>query len=87
MTTQKACEVLKTHNEWRRGADLYPIPSAKELGEATDIVLKKIAIYQNLLNDLRREYLSCINLETGEPIAPISNLIKLWDNVNNELNS
>jgi hypothetical protein len=41
MTIQKAIEILKTHNEWRRGAEI-PMTDTKELGIAIDVALKTL---------------------------------------------
>jgi len=44
MTLKEAIEILRKHNEWRRGADVEMI-SPKKVGEAIDVI---IAHYDNL---------------------------------------
>lgn len=38
MNKEKALDILRTHNEWRRGAEI-PMQDPKELGEAIDIAI------------------------------------------------
>lgn len=38
MNKEKALDILRTHNEWRRGADIS-MQDPKELGEAIDIAI------------------------------------------------
>ena len=39
-----------------------------------------------LLEEVRNHYLLCTDFETGHPKANLNVLLKLWDEVNNELN-
>jgi hypothetical protein len=41
MTTNKAIELLKKYNEWRRGAEVE-MPHPSEIGLAIEIVIKEI---------------------------------------------
>jgi hypothetical protein len=41
MTIAEAIALLKTHNRWRRGADI-PMPDARQLGIAIDVLLDEI---------------------------------------------
>jgi hypothetical protein len=41
MTTNKAIEVLKKYNDWRRGAEIE-IPHPSEIGLAIEIVINEI---------------------------------------------
>lgn len=40
MTLKEAIQILKTHNEWRRGADVS-MPSIKDLGLAIDLIVSE----------------------------------------------
>lgn len=42
MTLERACEILKLHNDWRRGDDSLEMPSPKDLGIAIDTVLNHL---------------------------------------------
>lgn len=41
MTLKEAIQILKTHNEWRRGADIEPTCPTK-LSLAIDIIIKHL---------------------------------------------
>ena len=83
MTAQKAIEILKIHNNWRRGkADDTPY-TVKELGEAIDLIvanqkameefIEAIALYKE--NNGQRE-LTAIKLSDFEKLKELYNKIK-----------
>jgi len=43
-------------------------------------------VSKRLLTEVRNHYLLCTDFETGEPKADMKTLLKLWEDVNNELN-
>ena len=49
MTIEEAVALLKTHNTWRRGADI-PMTDARNLGTAIDTV---VAYHENGRDDLK----------------------------------
>jgi len=55
MTRDEAREILKRHNQWRRGAEI-PMESPKDIGEAIDTLLNAEADYTEQMRQLNEEW-------------------------------
>ena len=42
MELKEAIEILKRHNEWRRGSDKYPLDNPTRIGIAIDTILEAL---------------------------------------------
>jgi hypothetical protein len=87
MTTTQAIEILRQHNQWRRGSDDVPPTDPTLLGNAIDVVCiwEKLIVAAPFLQDACHHVINryghhadegC-NCEDCEFLRPITNAIKI----------
>lgn len=53
MTSKEAIELLRRHNEWRRGAEIE-MESPEELGKAIEAVCARVEYLEGMIGRLKR---------------------------------
>ena len=90
MTLKEAIQILKTHNEWRRGADVS-MGSTTELGIAIDIIVSEIPdlqlkIQEKICNLLDQDRLIIQIQEENKEIEELKyNAVKIFDKKLNDI--
>jgi hypothetical protein len=74
MTTKEALELLKVHNEWRRGAEI-PMPHPTEIGVAID---KAIEVMEGKVNNCAFQYYSEYEIVDDKTNLTIEEAKDLW---------
>ena len=63
MNIQEAKEILKTHNEWRKGSDEKEMTSPKKISEAIDILVQYV---ENEISNFPVKKVCFFKIENGK---------------------
>lgn len=74
MTTKEALEILKVHNDWRRGAEI-PMPHPTEIGVAID---KAIEVMEGKAKNCAFQYYSEYEMVDDKTNLTIEEAKNLW---------